>query len=110
MATGGPRPFSTARMWSWALGVDWDHVLQARRTKDKHERQRDSIRSLTLYATSRCAVRQLWTWLLPRRVKFSPPALRTTPEQVSVVQQAVEHGAGCGRVSQQFAPVFHRTV
>jgi hypothetical protein len=27
-----------------------------------------------------------------------------------VVQQAVEHGADGGRIAQQFAPVFHRSI
>ena len=49
--------------------------------------------------------RLLW-W----QVGFSAPTPRTALEHVSVVQQAVEHGADGGCVAQQFAPVFHRTV
>jgi len=29
---------------------------------------------------------------------------------MSVVEQATEHGADRGRIPQQFAPVFHRTI
>src|SRR5216683_4817821 len=49
--------------------------------------------------------RLLW-W----QVGFGSPAPRAALEHVAVVQQAVEHGAHGGRVAQQFAPVFHRTV
>src|SRR5438105_6450991 len=48
--------------------------------------------------------------LLWRQVGFGSPAPRAAFEHVPVVQQAVEHGADGGRVSQQFAPVFHRAV
>jgi hypothetical protein len=44
------------------------------------------------------------------KVGFGAPAARTTLEHVAVVEQAVKHSADGGRVAQQFAPVFHRTV
>jgi len=50
---------------------------------------------------SRCA------GLLFRRIQLGSPAPRTALEHVSVVQQAVEHGAAVGRIAQQFAPVFY---
>jgi len=48
--------------------------------------------------------------LLWRQVDFGAPTSWPALEHVPVVEQAVEHGTDGGRVSQQFAPVFHRPV
>src|SRR5215472_10553431 len=45
-----------------------------------------------------------------RRRGFGAPALRSALENVSMMEEAVEHGADCGRVSQQLAPVVDRSV
>jgi len=48
--------------------------------------------------------------LLWRQVSFGAPASWATFQHVTVVQQAVEHGADGGRIAQQLALVFHGTV
>jgi len=41
---------------------------------------------------------------------FGAPTARAALEQVSVVEQAVEHGADGGGIAEQFAPVLDRAV
>jgi len=53
--------------------------------------------------------------LLPSRllwwqVGFGSPAPRAALEHVAVVQQAIEHSADGGRVTEQFAPVLDRPI
>jgi hypothetical protein len=48
--------------------------------------------------------------LLLGRVQFGSPTSRATLEHVPVAQESVKHGANCGRVAEQFAPVFHWSV
>ncbi len=38
--------------------------------------------------------------------EFGTPAARATLEHMAVMQQAVEHGAHCGAIAEQFAPVL----
>ena len=48
--------------------------------------------------------------LLIRQVRFRSPTPWSAFQDVTVVQQTVEHGGDGGAVTEQFAPVFHRAV
>ena len=65
--------------------------------------------------------REVWcsVWRLRRRALknssggrggFGAPTARPALEQVAVVQQAVQHGADGGAITEQLAPVLDRAV
>jgi hypothetical protein len=51
-----------------------------------------------------------WSLGFSALVGFGSPAARAALENVSVMQQAVEHGGDGGAVAEQLAPVFHGTI
>src|SRR5438034_8519876 len=50
------------------------------------------------------------TWACCGCSGFGAPTPRTALEHVAVMQQAIEHGADCGDIAEQLAPVLDGTI